>query len=229
MVGVIADQSLPESLAQVLWGEHVLRCAGCHQAIRHEHHIIAMTGLVDVMRGDDDDAALARVELDDHEDAVLAGNVQTGDRLVEHEHVGLPGQHLGDAHSLLLTAAETAEGSPSELGDVQQIGRLRDGVVVGLAQRPDQPAPAVTAHRQHFPGRYRHPTRGRMLADISKVFRHPADVPRRGAPQSCEACQHRRLARAVHTHDRGRGARLKGVAHALQCGRSVELDCEVLD
>ena len=69
--------------------------------------------------------ARSRLLVDDLEDALLAGEVEPGDRLVEQQQVGLGGQRLGDEHALALPAGELAERATPQVADVEARRRRR--------------------------------------------------------------------------------------------------------
>ena len=68
--------------------------------------------------------------VDHGQNAVLAGYVEAGDRLVEQDESGLGSQSLGNPHPLLLPPAQTTEVAVLELGDLEVIGRFKHGRAV---------------------------------------------------------------------------------------------------
>ncbi len=52
--------------------------------------------------------------------------VERGRGFVQHQHLGVDGQHRADRHPLLLAAGERAQGAPAQLGQAQQVEGLLD-------------------------------------------------------------------------------------------------------
>ena len=188
-----------------------------------------MAGLVEMVGGDDHDGAPRRVLLDHVQDPLLAGDVQAGDGLIEHDDVGLAGQHLGDPDPLLLPSAEFAEAPVLELVHVELLARLPHGGPILAPEPSEQPPLAVAAHGQHLSRGYGHPAGGKMLAHVGQILGHAADAARGGLLQTGHALQHGRLARSVDAHHRRRRARLEAVGHAIERGDLIEPYGKFLD
>ncbi len=107
----------------------------------------------------------ARRSAEQPDQSFLAGLVQTGQRLVEDEHLRLAGQDAGQGHPALLPAAELVDAPVADLGRVEadrrQGGRHR-GIVGGSGgsqirrhRGPLQLQPGVLegqTHRSHLGG-----------------------------------------------------------------------------
>ena len=66
---------------------------------------------------------------------------------------GLADQGLGDEHALALPAGQLAERPRHQICDLEPTGDVTDLLAVGPTDPPQQTAPAVAAHLQHFDDR----------------------------------------------------------------------------
>ncbi len=105
-----------------------------------------MTGLVEVMGGQDNEAAPVPFLGHHIEDELLARQIEAGDRLVEQEAVGIAGQCTGHQDPLTLSAGQLAEGSTEEIIDREPGRGIGQEPAVAAAEPAEQATLPVSAH-----------------------------------------------------------------------------------
>ena len=150
-------QPVAERLGQQLRLQHVLRRSGGEHAPGQQQHAIGPPGLPQVVRRHHHRRPRRGLGGDDLEDPLLAGEVETGDRLVEQQQVGRRGEGLGDEDPLALTAGQLPERAAAEVVDVEAVGRALDGRAVRRPEPAEQAPLGVATHAQHVLDAERHP------------------------------------------------------------------------
>ena len=163
--------------------------------------------------GDQQDGRAACDEtLDDAGEALLAGEVDPGGRLVEDQQVRLRGQRASDEDPLLLTPGEDGGAVLGPVGQVDGLERLLHRPAVGGAHRLPGTAVGQPAGGDHFSHAGRHAGRGgEALRDEPDPVvvgeageRRAEELDRSGAQrgQAQQAAHQGRLPRAVGAEDR---------------------------
>ena len=177
---------------------------------------IPAAGLLDVVRGDQQDPAL-RPQLTEHGlDPRGAGGVDARQRLVEQQHAGVLEQRAGDQDALALAAGQRAEPPACAVGEADAVERIARRVALGARERAPGRRAAVGAHqhdveradREVEPGPVglRHVGRPALELDLAAAHGQLAE---HGAEQ-------RGLAAAVGAEDGRDRARLEREVHAGQ-------------
>ena len=148
---------------------------------------------------------------------LLAGRVDPGGRLVEHQQVGLAGQGAGDQGALLLAAGQGGDRvvDPVQQADIGE--RVAYGRAVGRARGPEDSAPGQPARGHHLADGGRHAAAGaqplRHVADpgpvleAAQVGAEQLDVAAARRHQAEHGADQGRLAGAVGAEDRDHLAR----------------------
>ena len=124
-------------------------------------------------RGD----ALSAQVVEDFQDRLLAGHVEAGQRLVQHQQLGLLGQGTRQEDPLLLTAGQFADLAFGEVGHADLRQRRLDHGPIAPARPAQQPDLADAPHHHHIADRDREaPVDAVALGHIAD-----ADVPVRTA------------------------------------------------
>ena len=178
-----------------------------HRPLHHQHAVEVVGDGAELVRHEQHRGAVLLHEV--HERVAEAGlrlDVDTRDRLVEHEQLGLGGQRLGDQHALLLAARQLREAAPAHLGERDRLERVVDRVAVGGA---DAPPPTLLreatrghdlAHRRGQVGRDAQPLRARTRAASGRGGRRgPRRTPR--PRPGCGASRPRRIRSSVDFPD----------------------------
>jgi hypothetical protein len=128
----------------------------CHRAelVRHQHH----GGPAGHQRAQGPGEQLLVVQVDARR------------RLVEHEHLRLPGQRAGDQHPLLLPTGEGAAPVVRTFAEPDGVEGVADRSAVGLVQRAEEPSSCQPA------GGHDLPHRGRDARGRAGPLRHEADA-----------------------------------------------------
>lgn len=196
---------------QLLGGEDLVRWARRDDLPREQEDVVGDVRLGDVVRREHDRATVGPLLLEDGDDPVLGGQVETGGGLVKEEEVAVLSESLRDVDPLTLARGELAEVSALEVGDAQPFHRFGDGAPVLVAERPEGTALRVPAHRHDLPDRDRQdPVRGGLLQDVGDAAAHGArtapehtDRACPGAGQPADRPEQGRLPRSVRADDRG--------------------------
>ena len=106
--------------------EHLVgRALERHVAALHDYHAVGLRRLFHIMR-DHHDGHPALVQLMAHaHKACSAAGVEHGGSLVEHEHLGVHGQHAGDGDALFLSAGQGVRLMAFEARKPHVLKRLR--------------------------------------------------------------------------------------------------------
>ena len=100
---------------------------------------------------------------------LLAGRVDAGGWLVEHQQIRVPGEGAGDQCSLLLTAGESGDRIAYPIGQTNGRERLGDREPVRGSRRPQEAAAGEPPGGDHF-------TDGRRYAGTgTQALRHISD------------------------------------------------------
>ena len=146
VISVVSQETFAKSLPETLLGEHFLWAASPDEPVGKQHHRITVPGFVKVVCGDDHYHSLTRIIFDHRKDPVLAWDVQSCYWLIQQEHFGFGGQHLGNPHPLLLSTAEFAETVIQKVVDVEALaGGVHGCSVSGLEPAGEAPL-AISAH-----------------------------------------------------------------------------------
>ena len=101
---VRSEHPAPERHAEALGREHVLRRPVVGDAVGEHQDSVAVTRLVEVVRGEQHGDPALGLGVEDVQDPLLARQVEPGDRLVEQQDLGLLGERLGHHDPLALAA-----------------------------------------------------------------------------------------------------------------------------
>ncbi len=197
------QQPSAEGDSEVLGNEHLVGGPVRNQAPGEQHHPVGPLGFLEVVRGEHDGGAPLDLLVDDPQDRLLAGKVETGDRLIEQQQSRRADERLCDQHSLPLPTREFAERSLGQVGDLEPFRDGTDLGAIGAGDAAEQSASAIAPHPQHLVDRERHPLVVTvLLGDERRLDAIGSNHPtRRWREQSGEEFQHRALAAAVRPHE----------------------------
>ena len=88
-----------------------------------QEDLIAAAGFVEIVGGDHNGAARGDLLVDELENDGARGHVESGDRLVEQEDVGVLGDTLGHQDALALSSRQVMEMLSSEVVDGEALHR----------------------------------------------------------------------------------------------------------
>jgi hypothetical protein len=216
-------------LAEHVGLDHLVRRARRHPAAGHVHDAVHhRQQRVHVVRGEQHRdvfrAGQAGQELDD---ALRAGDVQVGERLVEQQQFRVADQRVRDHHALLLAAGQLADPRV-------RVGAGADGVEHGVDPVPAVPGReaeaelvAVDAERHHVPDPQWHVRLDQqLLRDVSDV-RVQCPGPGRHRLEAEDEAQQGGLARAVRPDQPGELARADGERDIVEDRAAAEADADV--
>jgi len=109
--------------------------------------LVPASRLLDVVGGDEQDAALVAQLAEQRFDAGRAGGVDAAERLVEQHHRPVLQQRAGDQHALPLAAGEVAEAAAGAVGEADALERGVRGLAVGAGDAPPCRGAGVGAHQ----------------------------------------------------------------------------------
>ena len=138
------------SLLEVFAGEHLSGFTDADQVVIEEQHTVKTGGSqFEVMQRQKhrDPLILQRVQYS--EEFLLRGGIQTGDRFIHQQKVGLLGQGAGDEHALLLAARQSPDLQPCQGVQPHRRQRLRHVRAVGGAGPAQQPDASDAAHHHN--------------------------------------------------------------------------------
>ena len=198
-------EAVAEGLGQQARLEHLVGRAGGQQAAGQQHDDVRAAGLAEVVGRQDDRGADRGHLVDEVEDALLAGQVEAGDRLVEQQQVRLRREGLGHQHPLALPPGQIAERTLAQRLDVESAGGGGDGVPIVGVQPPEQPPAAEATHPQHVLHAEGHPAVLVLLLrdERDAGARRQRDAPVRRPNESGEQPEQRALAAAVGADEGG--------------------------
>ena len=146
VVGVIEKQTVAHSneatserVDEMVLGEDVVGGTDGDGVPVDEQYLVAGAGIVEIVGGDDDRAAIGDLAIDHVEDEAPGHEVETGHRLVEKEEVGRLGEALGHEHSLALSAGQVVELAVGEIFDPEPAHGVGDGMAVRAPESAEQP------------------------------------------------------------------------------------------
>jgi hypothetical protein len=173
------------------------------------------------MVGREHDASSRSCVVVDHlEDAGLTRQVESGDWLVEKQHIRLGGNGLGHEYPLALATGELSVGASPEVEDLESFSRGGDGCPIG-ATEPVNKAP-VTTHSQHLIDRERHPGVVRLMLGDERDTTLNRDGAGGRLEQAGDQVEQRGLPAAVGANKGDRSAAIDGeVGRSERDGRSV--------
>ena len=231
----------PVQGAEHLGPDHVIgpagrRAPGCHvdDGVRLAHQRVHVVG------GDQHrDLLLAGEPGQDSDDALLAAQVEVGERFVEQQQPGAADDGVRDHHPLLLAARQLPDPGVGVGLGVDRPQRLGGQVAPGRrGQREAEPVP-VDPQRDHVAGAQRHVrVDGQLLRHVPD--QPPAAAPRPGAAvqqdpagrrglQAEDDLQQGRLARAVGSDEPGELAGPDGEGDVAQDLPAAEPDADPLE
>ena len=113
---------------------------------------------------------------------LLAGQVESGDRLVEQQQSRCADQRLGNQHPLALASRQLAERTAHEVDDLQAFADATDLLTIVPGDPPEQSAPSIAPHPEHLLDGKRHPVVVAVLLCDERRFDSPGafDRSRRG-------------------------------------------------
>src|SRR5205823_5987283 len=170
--------------AQALGGDDFLRFSNRESAMRDvEDAVNDRQQWVDVMRDEEHGEAVGLGErCDQFGDHVLIPEVEAGQRLIQQEHLRLPGQRLGQQEPLLFTTRKTANRAVG-IGSGLHLGNGTVDPLAGIDHTPAggyAPMAAVDAEVHEVT-----PTNGQVRTDIAAL----GDVADRRIPATWMASQ----------------------------------------
>src|SRR5439155_18646206 len=136
--------------AQALSGDDLLRLSNREPAVRDvEDAVHDRQQGVDVVRDEQDREAISLGEgCDQFGNHVLVSEVEAGKRLIQQEHLRLPGQRLGQQEPLLLTTRETADRAVG-IGSGLHLGNGTVDPLAGIDKTPtDRHAPPAAINAE---------------------------------------------------------------------------------
>jgi zinc/manganese transport system substrate-binding protein len=193
--------------------EHGTGRAGGDQAAGQQEQVVGARGIAEVVGGDDHRLPRCPLLGDDLEDVLARHEVESGDRLVEQQDLGLLGQPLRHECPLPLTAGELVEGPLGEVAEAQRLQGAVDGGPVGGPEPPQQTRAGVAAHRHGLPDGEREPLADdRALQDVGHATggRRYREATGTRWQQPGQRVEERRLAGAVRTDERRHGGARDG-------------------
>ena len=114
-----------------------------------EHLVEALGEVGEVVRGEQDDAALVAEGLEHLDDALLRADVDAAEGLVEQDDDGFLRQGAGDEDALPLAAGQLRDQGGAVVPHIHALQAEADRLLVALAGAP-QPADVVlAAHHDH--------------------------------------------------------------------------------
>ena len=125
VAGVVAEQAVPVGLTENGGTQDLVGCALGDESSIEDQHPVAVASLVQVVGGDHHGRPGRSLLADHLEDPLLAGEVETGDRLVEQQQRRMPGECLRHEGPLPLAAGEFADLAVEQVADFES----GDGVV----------------------------------------------------------------------------------------------------
>ena len=115
------DDAASEGRSQMLFDEYLVGGAERDLTGREKEHIVATSGVFEAMGREGDCSSVLDLVVDDLEDRVVRGDVESGDWLVEQEDFGILGESLGDEDPLALAAREFMELLVGEVRNVESL------------------------------------------------------------------------------------------------------------
>ena len=157
VLGTVAGHHFAaEGRCQVRIGQHLVgRPVGKHHPLQQQH-TIAASSLLQVVRRHHHEMPGCTLSLDHLENGRLAWQVQAGDRLVEQQAVIFRCEHHCHHDSLALTAGELAEGTLTQVCNVEPLGRNTNRFLVAATKPLQQSATAIAPDGQHLLHSHRH-------------------------------------------------------------------------
>ena len=123
-----------------------------HRALQHDDPVEVVGDRAELVRHQQHRRAVLGREV--HErvaEQSLRLRVDAGDRLVEHEQLGIADERLGDEHALLLAAGELAHAAAAQVAERDRLEGVVDGVAVRGAGPAPPPAPGQAAGARRPP------------------------------------------------------------------------------
>ena len=176
--------------------------------------------LLDVVGGDQQHAALGAQVVEDPHDRLLAGLVDSRERLVEQQHAGVLDERAGDQHALALAARQRAEALARVLGEADALQRSARQRAVGGGHAPVPRRARIGAHQrdvERADGEVQARALGLRDVRCRAGDRDLAGDARKLAEQGAEQ---RRLAAAVGPEHGDGLAGERGERHVAQGGRA---------
>jgi len=163
---LVADTNEPasERPPKVHFGEHLFGSTKGDGFGVEQEHPIAASGLVQIVRCDDDGSAVGDLVIDEFENHLPRRHVETGDGLIEHEHVGLLRDPLSDKSALTLPARKLVDLTSGKVRNLETPHCLIDGVTVDSGEAPEQAKCRVATKCHRVSNRDRD-----TLVDISRL------------------------------------------------------------
>ncbi len=208
------------------------RVPGRHQpaAVHDDHGVGQPLGLLELVGGQDDAAALVPQRPQQGSHLLAAGHVDRRRRLVQEQDLGRAGQRQGQRQPLLFATGQLAPRRPRPLTEPdhrQQLGGAAAVAVVGAEQGggllgPDPGVdPALLQHDPHPPHEL-----AVLRTRVEAQHPHPAGS---GAPEALEHLDCRCLAGSVGPEQRGDRARFGGERQTIHGHEVAVADDQVLD
>ncbi|MNY14168.1 hypothetical protein D3C86_1473360 [compost metagenome] len=140
-----------KGLLQVLLVEGIRRLARCqNRALDEDGAVTEFRHAAEIMGGDQHDPALVAQRLQKRDDLLFRCHIDTGERLVQQDHLTLLRQRAGQKHPLLLPARELTDLALAIIEHVDAFQRLFHHLVVAFRGDAQEIHMAVTAHHHHI-------------------------------------------------------------------------------
>ena len=230
VAGVVAKQAVPVGLTENGGAQDLVGCALGDESAIEDQHPVAVASLVQIVGGDHHGRPGRSLLADHLEDPLLAGEVETGDRLVEQQQRRMPGACLRPEGPLPLAAREFADLAVEQVADFESGDGVVDGCPIAGGESAGEWRSAEAPHPHNLGNREREPTVVVVLGDQGHTGSGREEPARLRGQQAGEDLEECGLARTVWP-DQGRGGarpevgrhRVEGQASAAPDGDVDEL------